>query len=477
MIDSNRKLTWADLKSQSTSKQLLIQFTDQTSYYYVFIIENDSQLYTNISKTTPANADQTDFETNYQPNANKKIFDRIIFDQPGQNVDFSSNLKAVSPIKKFEARFDLSAQTLLFEQQVATAGTITGPTAQEALVVLNTTTASGSSAILASIRQFRYESGYTHRVEMSVAPKTTDINCTKRWGYLAGFNGLFFQLTDGTLSVGRRTGTSGVAVDTLVAQSSWNIDKLDGTGSSGITLNMNNFNVWFIEFGWHGASLVRFGVVVNGVNKYCHELTLSNANTTTYMKSASLPIRFEMTNTGVTSLAQSMSIASTVFLVYGPTTTTPFSFSTSNGITTRAIVTATFLPVLAIRPKATFGVNTNRSVTTPTDVSIFSTGTAYWEARLNPTTLTGGAWVSVSTDSMIESNVTATAVTGGRVVASGYVNITGNQADGTNIGKILNDIFLTVRTLSGTQDILVMCVRTFTGGGECSTGIVWTEDY
>lgn len=81
MVDTNKKVTWDVLKFLTTDKQKPIQYTNQVNYYYVYIVENANIYYTNINITTPANADQIDFETNYLPTANAKLYDRVEFQE------------------------------------------------------------------------------------------------------------------------------------------------------------------------------------------------------------------------------------------------------------------------------------------------------------------------------------------------------------------------------------------------------------
>ena len=96
----------------------------------------------------------------------------------------------------------------------------------------------------------------------------------------------------------RQTYTSGSAVDTTVLQSSWNTDKLDGTGTSGVTLDTTKTNIFWIDFEWLGVGTVRYGVVVNGAFICCHKTHHANLLTLVYMSTPNLPIRWEIRTTG-----------------------------------------------------------------------------------------------------------------------------------------------------------------------------------
>ena len=86
-------------------------------------------------------------------------------------------------------------------------------------------------------------------------------------------------------------------VDTRFAQSSWNIDKCDGTGASGFNLDLTRMQMFYADYTWYGAGAIRFGFKNNrGEVIYCHRIPNNNVNTEAYMRSGNLPARYE-TNT------------------------------------------------------------------------------------------------------------------------------------------------------------------------------------
>ena len=87
-------------------------------------------------------------------------------------------------------------------------------------------------------------------------------------------------------------------VDTRVPQSSWNIDKCDGTGPSGFNIDLTKMQMFYIDYSWYGAGFVRWGVRgPDGNVIYCHKLANNNANTEAYMRSGNLPARYESVTT------------------------------------------------------------------------------------------------------------------------------------------------------------------------------------
>lgn len=86
-------------------------------------------------------------------------------------------------------------------------------------------------------------------------------------------------------------------INTRVAQSSWNIDKCDGTGASLFNLDLTKMQMFYADYSWYGAGAIRFGFKNNrGEVIYCHRMPNNNLNTEAFMRSGNLPSRYE-TNT------------------------------------------------------------------------------------------------------------------------------------------------------------------------------------
>jgi len=86
-------------------------------------------------------------------------------------------------------------------------------------------------------------------------------------------------------------------VDTRIYSSAFNIDRLDGTGPSGYTIDLTKMQMFYIDYSWYGAGFIRFGVRgPDGNVVYCHKIINNNVNYLAYMRSGNLPGRYE-TNT------------------------------------------------------------------------------------------------------------------------------------------------------------------------------------
>jgi hypothetical protein len=148
-------------------------------------------------------------------------------------------------------------------------------------------------------------------------------------------------------------------------------------------------------------------------------------------------------------------------------------FSASNGATTKTVST-TLIPILSVQLKTTFGAGANRALVVPTDLGLINDNPIYWEVRVNPT-LTGGSFASVSADSVCNFDTAGTAVSGGRVIASGYSGAAaqGRQATTSNLtGKIP----LSVNYAGTTGDIVTICaIRVGTSNSATGAALSWKE--
>lgn len=115
-----------------------------------------------------------------------------------------------------------------------------------------------------------------------------------RIGLFDGSHGLFFELNEGTLYVVKRTG----GVDTKVAQSQWNMDKLNRGNSA---IDPSKAQIFVIDFEWLAVGRVRFGFKMGPELVYCHQIQHANNVTGAYIQKPNLPVRYEIRSTDAAS--------------------------------------------------------------------------------------------------------------------------------------------------------------------------------
>ena len=279
----------------------------------------------------------------------------------GPNLDAFSRLRVSTPVTLFDSDQRYGDNALLWENQFVGTGAVSNNYNTASVVMTTGGTGSTASAIRSTKKSFHYFPGKSLIAIMTfVFDGGGVVNNTRRAGYFDAQNGVFFELAGSTMNIVQRTYTSGSMAETRVASSSWNIDKMDGTGPSGVTLNPANCQILIIDLQWLGMGRVRVGFDVDGVIYYAHEFKNANVLTLPYMSMACLPVRFENFNTGTAGGTATLSQTCATVCYEGigePLRGLQFNANNATaGISIPTSSTTTFTPVLSIRA-STVGPN------------------------------------------------------------------------------------------------------------------------
>ena len=304
----------------------------------------------------------------------------------------------------------------------ATTGTASATfNAAQGLVDLTVNNAINAEVIRETTKVFPYQPGKSLLVMNTFVMEPAKAGLRQRVGYHGAANGMYVELDGSTLNLVKRTSVGGSLAETRIAQASWNGDKLNGTGASGITLDISKAQILWMDIEWLGVGSVRMGFIINGQFITCHTFHHANIIASTYITTASLPLRYEIKNTtGTTGSSTLKQICSTVI--------------SEGGYELRGLQQAVNVPVNAPRTLGTAGtyypVIGLRLKTTDLDAIVIltaismmpiATGAYGWQVRASGT-VNGGSWVSAGVDSAVEYNLTGTSVTDGRILASGFFN-------------------------------------------------------
>ena len=106
-------------------------------------------------------------------------------------------------------------------------------------------------------------------------------------------------------------------VETEWTQDDWNIDRCDGTGKSGYTIDPTKMQMFYMDYSWYGAGFIRWGFrALDGNVIYAHKIPNNNQNTEAYMRSGNLPARYEVnTIPPATTAAKTLSNTDTTLYV------------------------------------------------------------------------------------------------------------------------------------------------------------------
>lgn len=390
-------------------------------------------------------------------------------------LDAFSRLRVSTPLTLFEHENLSGTNTFKWETSVSGTGTITDPTslASNATVLGTGGTAAGSGAVRQTRAYLRFLAGKSLLGSMTFKFGLGVTGVAKRVGYFDTNNGIFLEQNGTTINFVVRSSSTGSAVDTATAQSAWNIDKLDGTGPSGMTFDPTGSQN--IRFDMIGTSAYRLYFYYRNQYWLVHEISNTNLGTPTVPSStvSSLPIRQEITNLTTAGASATMNISNCNLVSEGAVEPVPaYDFSTNNGITTISVTTRA--PILTVQTK-TLGVNGLRNFGSviPTAYQIYADQSVFYELVLNGT-LTGAAFASVDAKSLINVDHTATAITGGTIIDSGYISNSNKQS-----GTLSLSIFfpLVYTSLLNKQDSLSIVITALSTAAHCAGSFSWAEFY
>ena len=90
-----------------------------------------------------------------------------------------------------------------------------------------------------------------------------------------------------------------IVQETRIPQSSFNIDKMDGTGPSGFTFDPGKMQMMGIQYTWYGAGFIDFMARGGDGNwVFAHRIKNNNINTEAHMRTGNLPVRYSIDNDG-----------------------------------------------------------------------------------------------------------------------------------------------------------------------------------
>ena len=181
-----------------------------------------------------------------------------------------------------------------------------------------------------------------------------------------------------------------------------------------------------INYEWYGAGIVQFNWLMKNETIKSHTFDNSNTNNTVWCSTPFLPIRVEIENiTGVAG-THYLYQGSNSLIQEGEPEKLGSLMSITNPITGTTMVSAnTFYPIISLRLKSNnlTGVMLLRSLQAATDDNT----NVYWRLYENAT-LTGASWTNhPDANSFIQYDTTATAMTGGTLLLSGFT-ITGSSS-------------------------------------------------
>ena len=342
-----------------------------------------------------------------------------------ENFDAFGRFRVSTPFTLFDSSHRF-ADNNLWATSSSTGGTSAFNSSQ-GLVDLSVTSSAGSEVIRETIKVFAYQPGKSLLIMNTFVMSAAKTGLRQRVGYYGVGNGYYLEQNDSTVSFVERSSVTGAVVNTPVTQASWNIDPMNGSGPSGITLDLTKAQILFADLEWLGVGTVRIGFVINGIFYTCHKFHHANLIDSTYITTASLPARYEITNTSATIGTSTLKQICSTVISEGGYELRGLQQAVGTPITTAKTLTTpgTYYPMVSIRLKST----RLDGIIVATAASLIGNTAANfnWQIIAAGTT-TGGSWVSAGSNSSVEYNITGTSFAGGRIIASGFFTATANTS-------------------------------------------------
>jgi hypothetical protein len=392
-------------------------------------------------------------------------------------TDAFGRLRTSTPLTLFDSSHRYRDNNLWSGLVVGTGSTVGFVTAQ-GLVNISIGTTAGCSVIRETTKVFSYQPGKSLQVLNTFVMNPAKANLRQRVGYFGADNGMYLELDGDTLYFVERSLSLGTT--TQISQNNWNVDTMLGVGHlnpSGVTLDISKAQILWMDIEWLGLGTVRLGFVVDGKFIHCHSFHHANLITSTYITTASLPLRYEIANTGITTSSSTLKQVCSSVISEGGYELRGIQQAVGIPINSpRTLGTAgTFYPVISLRLKASPNRLDAIVILAALSIMPISTGNFNWQVIASETT-TGGAWVSAGTDSAVEYNITGTSSAGGRILASGFFNASNQGASQVDILKeALFKFQLERNGLTSTPYELTLVVASDSSNDTVVASLDWEE--
>ena len=381
----------------------------------------------------------------------------------GFSGDLFGRLKVSQPFTIFDDSHRYS-QNGNFDDVVIGTGSTVGFITAQSTAILGIGTTAGCSLIRESKKVFSYQPGKALQVLQTFVLNPPKENLVQRVGYASSENGVLLELNGFQVNIVKRTHISGVTTSVTVPQSEWNVDTLDATGPSGYTLDSTKAQILFSEYEWLGVGSVRVGFAIDGKFIIAHQFNHANLIDSVYMTSATLPVRYEILNTGNTSSPSEMKQICVSVQSNGGYEKLS-ERDVARRTTTVSVASTAFVPLVSIRltPGREEAVILPKSFTFLGD----SASTALLEVVLiKNANINASIWSSIN-NSNAQVNTDATTITGGKIILNDFVSSANKATVPLNIEEDYNWDLQLGRTQSKVSDVVTLAARAVSGSANC----------
>lgn len=391
----------------------------------------------------------------------------------GMAVDAFGRARTSAPVTLFDSQHRYIDNGRI--NAVTTPGGSFAHNTNTSMIEMTIDSTAGAEVKRETARAFPYQPGKSLQVLITFVMNPPKPGLRQRAGLFSDDNGIYLEQDNDTVYIVKRTKISGTVQNIRVPQGQWSMDNLNGVGPSKITLDLTKAQIFFTDIEWLGVGSVRAGFVINGQFIHCHTFHHANIIDSTYMTTATLPGRVEITNTGgMTGTATYKQACFSViseggYELRGRPRGIQIPVTTPRTLTTAG----TFYPVASIRLKST----RLDAVAVLKNIHVLGTSNVarYAFKIVANATISGGTWVSGGDSSHIEYNINADTMTGGTDLLTGYTTVSNQSAPVISLGDGLFKFQLERNSFTSTAYPLTLAIAGGANGDTVLAGMDWEE--
>lgn len=384
----------------------------------------------------------------------------------GVSVDAFGRARFSTPYTLFDSS-NIGYKNNKFDESVTGTGSISY-LVNESTVSLGNGTASGNSIIRQSKRRFSYQPGKSLLIMNTLVFAAAQTGLTQRVGYFDDDNGIYLERVGNAVNIVLRSSITGYLNETRVSSTSWNSDKLDGNGTSHITLNPDSSQIFWIDLEWLGVGTVRTGFVIDGQLVIAHTFHNANINPNVYMTTPNLPIRYEITNTAELSTPASLKQICSSVISEGGYEARALQHVYGTALAGNGTVTAnTFVNLVTIK------MSGSGDIVIPSGADILNVANADFEWGLFLNATPASALTYNPATSRVSYAIDEINISGGRKISGGYM---GGKTAPFSLGDGGFDWdYQLGETIAGVSDTLTLAVRATSTSKNAAGMLKWYE--